>query len=269
MKMRFAFLSVMLISGMVRAQQEPLRPIPPTETREADVMFSKRIWRIIDLREKQNKIICWPKDPITRMLYLGVQSNQLKPYKDDSLRSVFNLEEFAMRGSSKILVRKLVDPNDPEGFYVTDTVMEPFNPEEQIDHLLLMEDWYFDKRMSKEFPRIIAIAPLFNWKVEGYDLGLQPLCWLKFDDRAKKETTCRTILVNHRLFNPVNSRSMFTYDDWFQQRRFSSFIIKTSNMYDINIMDDPDIKHSGLKALIEAERLKRETFERDANLFEE
>lgn len=264
--MRLLVLIPLFWASLNYAQQEPIQS---TQTREADVMFSKRIWRVVDLREKQNKVICWPKNPVTRILYQSALGNQVKAYKDDSLRSAFNPEDFSKRGSRKILVRKLVDPNDPEGFFVTDTVLEPFQPEESIDHLMLLEEWYFDKRMGKEFPRIIAVAPLFKWQVEGYDLGLQPLCWLKYEDRFLKENCVRNVLVNHRLFNPQNSRSMFTYDDWFVQRRFSSFIVKTSNMHDISIMDDPDVKQSGLQALIEAERLKRETHEREANMFEE
>ena len=40
------------------------RVIPYTYLREADVMWSKRIWRIIDLREKLNHDMYFPIDVI-------------------------------------------------------------------------------------------------------------------------------------------------------------------------------------------------------------
>jgi len=265
---RIPFFVLLFLTCAIQAQTERGNPIPPDNPREADVMFSKRVWRVIDLREKQNKPITWPKANISKIIYNSIMSGGLKPYKDDSLHGIFDLEVFVKRGSNKIVVRKLVDPNDNDGLYTTDTIFDPFDPEEKITQLMLMEELYYDKKMSREVVRIIAIAPLFNWEVEGYSLGMQPLCWLKYYDRNAKEMACRDLFVKQILFNPMNSRSTFSFDDWFEQRRFGSFIVKTSNFSDISIMDDPEVKKNGLKALIEAERLKQDLHERDMNNYE-
>jgi gliding motility associated protien GldN len=254
----------LVTSFVARAQQ----PIPPSALREADVLFSKRMWRVIDLREKQNKKIAWPGNPITKILYENVRTGQLKPYRTDSLRSYYNIETFMRLGEETEYVETPIDPNDPS-ITRLDTVYTPFDPQQRIKQLLLMEDWFFDKKSSTMSPRIIAIAPLYRKKVAGIDLGLQPLCWLRFDDRLNKEKDCRDILVNQFVFNPENSRSRFSYDDWFNQRLFGSYIIKTSNMYDVSILQDPYYKKNGLEALIESERLKQQQYEHDANGFED
>ena len=60
----------------------------------------------------------------------------------------------------------------------------------------------------------------------------------------------------------------FSYYNWFEQRNFSSFIIKESNPYDIFIMDDPDVKRNGLDALIRAGYSKQQTLEQDHDMYE-
>ena len=258
-------LFVLLISSVAVLAQQPIAA--PT-VREADVLFSKREWRIIDLRQKQNKRAVWPGNPITKILYEGVQTGQLKPYKSDSLRSFYNIETFMQLGNEVEYIENPIDTNDPS-IVRLDTIYSPFNAEQRIKHLLVMEDWVFDKKTSTMSARIIAIAPLYRNKVAGIDLGLQPLCWLKFDDRMNTEKDCRDILVTKYMFNPQNTRSTFSYDDWFVQRQFGSYVIKTSNMYDVSILQDPYYKKNGLEALIEAERIKIQTYEQDANMYED
>ena len=262
--------AISIRSGFAQEQIKGKQPITPVQEREADVMLSKRIWRVIDLRQKQNTEATWPKNPLVKILYEVVSSAKLKAYLNDSLSSTYNLEEFLQRGSNEVLVRKLIDPNSDDDRFTTDTVYEPFVPTERIKQILVLEDWLYDKKNSREFVRIIAIAPLFRLQVSGIDLGLQPLCWLKYYDRFQQEKSCRDVLSTQVMFNAMNSRSNdFSYDDWFEQRRFSSYIIKESNQYDISIMDDPEVKQNGIQALIQAARMKNEAYEKDANHYEE
>jgi gliding motility associated protien GldN len=244
------------------------QPVPPPSVREADVTFSKRQWRIIDLREKQNKKVTWPGNPLSKILYESVRTGKLKPYKSDSLKTFYDIEDFMQLGTDTEIVETPIDPNDPS-ITRTDTIVNAFTPEDRIHQILVMEDWYFDRKLSTMIPRIIAIAPLYRNKVAGIDLGLQALCWIKYEDRYDKENDCRDILTKQIVFNPQNSRSQFSYDDWFQQRQFGSYVIKTANVYDISIMQDPEYKKNGLEALIEAERVRLQTHQEDANMFEE
>ena len=255
---------ILLAPVWVWAQQ----PIPAPGLREADVLFSKRTWRIIDLREKKNKIAVWPGNPLNKILYEAVRTGQLKPYRSDSLRTTFDIEEFMKLGSSVEYIETPIDPNDPT-ITRLDTIITEFDPEQNIKQLVLMEDWFFDKKRSTMVPRIIAIAPLYRNKVAGIDLGLQPLCWLKFDDRFNKEKDCRDVLVTQYMFNAQNSLSKFSYDDWFTQRLFNSYVIKTANMYDVSILKDPEYKRGGIEALIEAERIRQQMGEREENVFED
>jgi gliding motility associated protien GldN len=249
---------------LVWAQQ----PVPATELREADVLFSKRTWRIIDLREKKNKIAVWPGNPLNKILYEAVRTGQLKPYRSDSLRSVFDIEEFMKLCSTVEYIETPIDPNDPT-ITRLDTITTEFDAEQNIKQLVLMEDWYFDKKRSTQIVRIIAIAPLYRNKVAGIDLGLQPLCWLKFDDRFNKEKDCRDVLVSQYMFNAQNSHSKFSYDDWFTQRLFNSYVIKVANLYDVSILKDPEYKRGGFEALIEAERIRQQMGEQEGNVFED
>ncbi len=60
--------------------------IPPKQMREADALYAKRIWRIIDLRERQNKVAAWPRNPLTKVLYDATLVGKLRPYHNDSLK---------------------------------------------------------------------------------------------------------------------------------------------------------------------------------------
>lgn len=241
--------------------------IQPPALREANVLVSKRFWRIIDLREKQNKPATWPGNPIQKKLYQALIDGQIKPYTNDSLTSAFSYEQLVKRGTRKELVKRLIDPNNDD-LYVMDTVVLPFVPEQQIQHLMVMEEQFFDNRSGSERIQIIAVAPLFRLVVSDVDLGLQPLCWIKYYDRFDKETDARDVLLNSVMFNKSNDRGRFTHYDWFEQRQFSSYIIKLSNAYDISIMDDPEVKRNGIKALLTSDRIRRLNSEQEQGYFE-
>lgn len=245
------------------------QPVPPQQLREADITFSKRTWRLIDLRERQNKIAVWPRNPLPKILYDAVTTGKLRPYNDDSLKTFMDLEQFGKKGTDTFLVKKLLDPNgEDDGPYTTDTVVELFKPTDRIKQLLLMEEWYFDSKQGMHRAQIIAVAPLYEKTVAGVNLGYIPLCWFKYYDRFDKETDCRDILVNQLMFNDGNPYHKFSYDDWFEQRKFSGFVIKESNPYDIYLADDPDVKRNGLQALIKAARAKQEMLEQEHDMYE-
>jgi hypothetical protein len=74
--------------------------------------------------------------------------------------------------------------------------------------------------------------------------------------------------VNYEVFNRQNDAARLTYDDWFEQRLFSSYIIKQSNEHDNKIKEYDEFKDNGVAALLEADRIKQELFEKEHDLWE-
>lgn len=243
--------------------------VPWPYLREADVFYAKRVVRIIDVREKQNQPMMWPKNPLSLILYNAVRDGKLIPYMNDSLTSAHNLDEFMRRGSDTDYVETPVDPNDPT-ITESDTIATPFDPETKIRKYKIYEDWIFDKKESRMFVRIFAIAPMFMLKVAGTEIGEQELCVLKYfrDPSDPDEFDVREVLVNMEVFNRKNDASRITFDDWFEQRMFSSYIVKEANQYDNYIKDYEEFKDNGLAALLDAERIKQELFEFEHDLWE-
>ena len=82
------FCGVMLLANyLVIAQQHPINnicnsieqnvPTPWGPLHEGDVNFSKRVVRIIDLREKQNQVLMHPKNALPIILYNAIKSKKL------------------------------------------------------------------------------------------------------------------------------------------------------------------------------------------------
>jgi gliding motility associated protien GldN len=248
--------------------------VPWPYLREADVFWAKRIHRVIDTREKQNMCMQWPKNPLSLIFYNSVLEGKLIPYNNDSLTSSMTIEEFLSKGSDTNYVKNIIDPNiDPEepSNQRLDTVVDRMDPIKKITKFRVVEDWIFDKKESRMYVRIIAIAPQYRGKFGGVELDFdQDLCVLKYhrDENDPDNYDIREILVNMEVFNRANDAARITFDDWFEQRMFSSFIVKEANQDDLNINQREEFKDNGLAALLESERIKHELFEREHDLWE-
>ncbi|MES2778577.1 MAG: gliding motility protein GldN [Bacteroidota bacterium] len=280
-KIFFAIITIICCLSNVKAQGvyddfiytrqavQERKVVPWPYLREADVFWAKRVTRIIDVREKQNQCMQWPKNPLSLVLYNAVKEGKLIPYVDDSLRSVMTIEEFLGKGTDTDYVETPIDPNDPT-ITRLDTIPSQFHPEEKIKKYRVLEDWIFDKKESRMYVRIIAIAPQFSPKVGGLELGEQDLCVLKYhrspEDADRNDL--RDIMVNMEVFNRQNDAARVTFDDWFEQRLFSSYITKEANQYDNRIKDYEEFKDNKVAAMLESERIKYDLFEKEHDLWE-
>ncbi|MBX2986208.1 MAG: gliding motility protein GldN [Bacteroidia bacterium] len=229
---------------------------------EADVKYQKKIHRIIDCRQKMNKILEWPKNPLYQYIYGYAIDGTLKAYNNDSLYSWMTPEHAQTLGSKEYTIQvpnPLGDPDDP--FDVIDsTIREKFEAY-KIKKYMLLEDWYFDHKHSVFKPRIMAIAPMYMLEFGGVEVGEQPMFWLKMDD-------LRPLIKNLEVFNSENDASRISYDHFFQFRLFDSYIVKQSNMYDLYIKDYEEFKDDNMAALLKSEEIKNNLFIFEHDLWE-
>jgi gliding motility associated protien GldN len=243
------------------------KAVPYRYIREANVKWSKRIHRVIDTREKQNKVMHWPRNPFYLIIWNSVMKGvegftPVAAYATDSLDRRVTPEEIN-KNTSIHTTQWVPNPENPDDPY--DLVEVPldieFNPED-IEKYRIMEDWIFDYNYSDFRARIIAIAPLYRPLTEsGIELGEQPLYWVKMDD-------LRPILAQQETFNAKNDAARLSFDHWFQMRQFNSYIVKESNMYDLDIKHFEEFRDDGVAALLESDRIKNDLFILEHDLWE-
>ena len=234
--------------------------------READVKYSKRIQRDIDLRQKQNKILMWPRSHFGEFIYDAVTKNAsgdpiFRAYKNDSFVSFYSASEIVGRAGTEevIQIQDPLYPDDP--YMVIDTTIITIYDPYKMKKVRLLEDWIFDHKHSVFFPRIIALAPLFQRDVSGIALPEEPMFWVKWDE-------VRNIFSQREVFNNFNDAARISYLDFFELRMFSSFIVKESNMYDFYIRDFEEFRDDGVAALLKGEEIKNNLFLFEHDLWE-
>lgn len=241
------------------------KAIAYTYLREADVMWSKRVWRIIDLKEKINFPLYYPAEPLAdrKSLFDVIKDGAIKEgrvtcfsVRDDEFR--VELTKAEVEGLlSKKDTNMTDDPNNPDGPQIQAIVDNDIKAD-AITKYQLKEDWFFDKQRSVLDVRIIGLLVLTAKKSEGggETIGDKPLFWIYFPE-------LRPLLANQDVYMRHNDSERRTLDDIFWKRMFSSYVTKESNVYDRSIGDYT----SGINALFEAERIKEDIFKFEHDLW--
>ena len=259
--------STVLDGIFVKEHYPSRRVIPYTSLREADVMWNKRVWRRIDLREKQNHVLYFPiKD------YAQCRKNLFEIIQDAVLNegtitayspgSVVAPDDMFTTPLTTEEVKKILTPTTSEDVYdefgeITGT-QEVENPivASQVKFYDIKEEWFFDKQRSVMDVRIIGILPMIEVETETGEKALKDLFWIYYPE-------ARYVFANNEVFNRANDAERRTYEDIFWKRQFASRITKVSNVYERRIAD----YKSGIDALLESEKLKEEIFNVEHDLW--
>jgi len=240
---------------------ENAKVTPYANVRDVDVMFSKRVWREIDLRERMNHVYASPKARLIDVIMEAVLAGELTAYDAVSTKSDPNGDAFGTilpagqvmaKFADSVVVPEFNDMGEEIGSHMASG---EFNPD-SITKFQIKEDWIFDKQRSVFEPRIIGIAPMVKIKAADQDLGEQPAFWIYYPE-------ARHVFVTKAVTTPNNDATGLSYDDIFMKRLFSSYIVKESNPDDLRIKD----YSSGVDRLYESERVKKELMNYEHDLW--
>lgn len=286
--------------GTARIQTEEFSQAHDTivmvDHRIDDVIWSRFVYRIIDMRYKQNYQLYFPTkvdDPDYRNLFkviidAVVDGMEIYPRNPETIKPDFKTTPAFTKAQIPIdammVVDKTEDHSDDEDYWkidrstamlvnydsVTDQLrMQPYSFESVVRNQLkymIQEVVFFDKHTSRLHTKIMAIAPLHPVLISTQDstkimssLRESIMFWIPFDQ-------LRPYLAMQYAIPNRNETKRVTYDEFFQKHLFSSYIVGEGNMYNRFI---PDYTRNDIPAIRkEQERIATELLNFEQDLWE-
>ncbi len=265
----------LVTDGIYVRESVPQRiPIPYPYLREADMMYTKRVWRIIDLREKINHPLYYPTQrmqdriSLVQRLVDAIKYNEISAYDpavDDEFTTLLSYDQVLQNFDAldKTKTQKSITTDIDTTINVKGEIRW-----QDVKELIVKEEWFFDKQYSTMQVRIIGICPVRHFyrtlqtggdeEVAG-ELQRQPLFWVYFPEARK-------VLANTAAFNDFNDAQRITFDDVFYKRHFNSYIFQESNVY--NNRRVQDYAYGGVPNMQESDRIKNDLFTLEHDLWE-
>ncbi len=239
------------------------RVVPYTHVREADVMWHRRVWRTIDLREKINHPLYFPIQDIADRKSLftvikeGITEGTITAY--DKLSDEFEIPITSAEVEKELKFPEIKEQYDEYGDIMdgfADTVWNEYTSEDIVSYRL-KEDWFFDNERSIMDVRIMGICPVrLELDENGNSKGNVPMFWIYFPE-------ARYVFANYDVFNRQNDAERRTFEDIFWKRMFNSYATKRSNVYNRS-----NKKHLvGIDILLKAEEIKEDIFKMEHDLW--
>ncbi len=223
--------------------------------READIFWEKRIWRVVDFREKMNQPFAYPDAPFFNIIKDAALQGDITLYSTEDDKFSFPLTEMDIEG---ILFKSdTISIFNPDTYIEEIKVVQTDINWEDVKRIRIKEQWFFDENTSTLQVRILGIAPMIN---VNDDLGNfryeKPLFWAYYPEM-------RPIFARKKVFNSLNDAALTSWDDLFERRFFASYIFKQSNVRDERLQS----LYSGVDLLLEADKIKQEIFNFEHDLW--
>lgn len=243
------------------------KPMPLPVVREADVFWSQKIWRIIDLREKVNMPLYYPtvemdgRTNLISLLLKGIENGQITPYDaslDDDFKVPMSFDQVKTRFGAEATQEEKIDFDTGERTMVT--IQGEIRPND-IKQYLVKEEWYFDKSNSTMNVRIIGICPIREFVRPGDSpdqIQREKLFWVYYPE-------ARPLLSTNLMLNPYNPAQQLSFDDYLIKRTFNSYVVTEENIYNNRGIS---AYLSGKNAMLESKQIEERIFNYEQDLWE-
>lgn len=245
-------------NGTIRLETQELKDasgnLASVFHRTEDIVWSRFIYRVIDMRYKQNYQLYFPvtsADPQYRNLFkvmLDAIVDTLKVYEksqepgDIKPRLETPLAKDQIPGLLNTDREGISDGDIATSDYMLihyDSVTDKMSFNDYMYQqyvrnqlkFMILEVVFFDKHYSRLFSKIIAIAPMSSEDIEGEDTPIMDALyqsirfWVVYDD-------LRPYLAQQYMIPQSNDSKRVTFEQFFAQKLYASYIIGDSNMYD-------------------------------------
>ena len=217
-----------------------------------DVVWSRTVYRIIDMRDKQNYQLYFPIVPneqyksLFRIILEASVNDSLKAYEKmerdiqpafrkviskDSLKNYFQICERDTVNNTTRKTPLIVNDQITQQPLISTYAYKDY-VKNQLK-FLIQEIVFFDKHTSRLYSEILAIAPLNAMTETNVTLGntndtwsyfqSSVLCWYKFKE-------LRPYLARQYVIPNGNNTQRLTYDEFFAQKFYSDYLLGDENI---------------------------------------
>lgn len=244
-------------------------PLPYEDIREDDAVFVVRVWREIDAREKMNLPFRYAAEDdngnqrFISILLKAIKDGDVTAFSGDDDRFTTPIDfdkAMSVFGGGMDTVKKYDRDGNVVGYEVRPKASDP----DSIYKFRLKEEWIFDKESSRLFVRILGIAPVIPYKLSTGDIvpnSERPVWWVYYPD-------LRATLAKTDIYNPKNFGSKMTWEELFESRMFSSYIVQSTIDNTSNIPLSAKYPGNTLFRLLEGEKIKDKIFNYEQALWE-
>ncbi len=204
-------------------------PLPYEHLRWDDALYSEKVWRELDLREKMNQTFRYSAEDdngsqmFIDILLKAVRRDSIMAFADDRFSQPYSKEELmTLTAGGMPETTAVMDPNDINKVLKYVVTQKSFDPK-SVTKIRIMEQWIFDREASRMFSRIIGIAPLkTEYLPNGQERGQSVMFWVYYPD-------LRPTMAKYEVYNPKNlGYGRMTWEELFESRMFASYITKST-----------------------------------------
>lgn len=255
--------------------------------RSDDVVWSRVVYRIIDMRFKQNYQLYTPviaSDPmyssLFRTMLRAIEQGMPvyeKSFTQGDIRPYFNEEPLAKAEIPTLLNTDMTGEGDSD---ISSSANMLLNYDAEKDSLsfnafsyegfvrnqlkfMIQEIVFFDRHYSRLFSKVLAIAPMHTPdNVEGMSpmdaLYNQIIFWVPYD-------VFRPYMAQQYVTPRGNDSKRVTFDDFFALKLYSSYVVGINNVYSRMI---PEIATTYEEVQKEQQRIETELLNVEQDLWE-